>query len=441
MKISNWGKYPFIEAEEYYVENYVQAREKLHQNKKIIARGMGRSYGDSSLQNHILSMLAMNRFVHYDKENGILCCEAGTSLRDILELIIPDAWFLPVTPGTKHVSVGGAIAANVHGKNHHKEGSFCSYVLWIKLMTAKGEILHLSREENSDIFYATCGGMGLTGLILEAAFSLKKIENVFMRQSQLKARNLDQIFHFFEEYRDQTYSVAWIDCLAGKKNIGKSILMLGEHAFNHELNSKQTLMKHQYQFHEKFTIPFYLPAFVLNSYTVKLFNSLFASLKKDKRTFIGSFDPFFYPLDAIAEWNKIYSKKGFLQYQFVLPVKNSYDGMKEILEKISSSGMGSFLAVLKLFGKEEFPHSFPMEGYTLALDFPISSRIWKFLDRLDDIVMQYDGRFYAAKDARLGTKALGAVYPDYQKILEVKKKTDPHHVFVSRQAERLGFLC
>ncbi|BEV06376.1 MULTISPECIES: FAD-binding oxidoreductase [Chryseobacterium] len=401
-KVTNWGNFPIVEKEMRSDDSFRKIKEFVLNHNEVIARGNGRCYGDSSLGEHIFSTKKLNKFISFDRLNGIIECESGVLLSDVLEIAVPQGYFLYVTPGTKFVSVGGAIASDVHGKNHHAEGCFSEYVIEFKLMIENGDIINCSREENSDKFWATIGGMGLTGIILTAKFKLKNIESAYIRQESIKAENLDEIFNLFEESESWTYTVAWIDCLQKGKNIGRSILMRGEHAFQHELPQK--FKEKPLRLKKKFepTVPFYFPGFVLNALTVKIFNYLYykKQSKKEVKNFID-YETFFYPLDFVHDWNKIYGKSGFIQYQMMIPKESGKEGMKKILETIANSGNGSFLAVLKLYGKEnpEAYNSFPFEGYSLALDFKVNSKLKKLIDQLDDIVEQYNGKIYLTKDS------------------------------------------
>ncbi|GAB0155279.1 FAD-binding oxidoreductase [Chryseobacterium sp. Alg-005] len=401
-KVTNWGNYPVVEKEMKSDDSFSKIKEFILSHNEVIARGNGRCYGDASLGEHIFSTRKLNKLISFDRLNGVMECESGVLLSEVLEVVVPQGYFLYVTPGTKFVSIGGAIASDVHGKNHHAEGCFSEYVIEFKLMNENGEIITCSREENADKFWATIGGMGLTGIILTAKFKLKNIETAYIRQESIKAENLDEIFKLFEESESWTYTVAWIDCLQKGKNIGRSILMRGEHAFQHEL--PQHLKQNPLRLKKKFqpTVPFYFPNFVLNALTVKIFNVLYykKQAKKEVKSFID-YETFFYPLDAINEWNKIYGKSGFIQYQMVIPKETGKEGMKRILETIANSGNGSFLAVLKLFGKNnpEAYNSFPFEGYTLALDFKVNSKLKKLVDQLDQIVQEFGGRIYLTKDS------------------------------------------
>ena len=401
-KISNWGLFPVIEGEVGTGETEREVRDFVLSKKEVIARGNGRCYGDASLSENMFSTKRLNKFLQFDRIKGILECEAGILLSDILELTVPQGFFLYVTPGTKYISIGGAIASNVHGKNHHLEGSFCDHVYSFKLMTERGEIFNCSRDENSDLFWATVGGMGLTGIILSAKIELKKIESTYIKQEIIKADNLEEIFKLFEESEDWTYTVAWIDCLQKGKNMGRSMMMRGEHATKQELPPQLAKKKLEVKEGFKPTIPFFFPGFALNTLSVKIFNWLYYNKQRSKvlKNFTP-YEPFFYPLDVINDWNKIYGKKGFIQYQMVIPKDKGYEGMKKILEVIAKSGEGSFLAVLKLFGEsnEEAYNSFPMRGYTLALDFKNNRKLPKLVKALDDVVEEFGGRIYRTKDS------------------------------------------
>ncbi|MDK7374447.1 MULTISPECIES: FAD-binding oxidoreductase [Weeksella] len=400
--VSNWGNYPEIIAKEYTPQTIEEIQEVLAQEPTIIARGNGRCYGDASLQDTLLSTKRLNYFIDFDRDNGIIECESGVLLSEIIEVIIPEGFFIAVTPGTKFITVGGAIASDVHGKNHHVDGCFSEHVLYFDLMIENGEVLRCSREENAAYFWATIGGMGLTGIILSARFQLKKIETAYIQQEAIQAQNLDEMYQLIDESESWTYTVAWIDCLQKGKNLGKGLLLRGEHAVRKQLSGK--LYEQPLTVKKKFhlNIPFNFPSFVLNPWSIKIFNFLYyhKQLKKKSGQIID-IDSFFYPLDAVFHWNRIYGKKGFIQYQFVIPKENGKEGMRKILETIAQSGNGSFLVVLKLFGlnNPQAYNSFPFPGYTLALDFKLNKNLPQLVKRLDALVKQYDGRIYRTKDA------------------------------------------
>jgi FAD/FMN-containing dehydrogenase len=347
---------------------------------------------------------------------------------------------LPVTPGTKFITVGGAIAHDIHGKNHHGEGSFSNFVEQLTLILADGTPLVCSKDVHADVFWATISGAGLTGFILEATFRLKKIESAYIRQTSIKAPNLDTIFGQFEENEAQyPYSVAWLDCLATSRNLGRSLLLLGHHAPSGELSSKQKrtpLLTHQ---DPKFRIPFDFPTFVLNRFSIKSFNTLFYHKQlSTTKTSILHYDPYFYPLDIMADWNKMYGKRGFVQYQCVFPLAASHEALTQLLKRVHQYGMASFLAVLKKFGKpDQGLLTFPMHGYTLTMDFPMNSSLPAFIAELDRLVLDFGGRVYLAKDALLSPASFRAMYPNFDTWRSIKTRLDPENKFHSHLAKRL----
>ena len=430
--VSNWGNFPSVEANITESASLAAITGSIRQLGGVIARGNGRCYGDSSLNDNIISTLKLNRFLGFDKFNGELECESGVLLSDILDVIVPEGFFLPVTPGTKFITLGGAIAADVHGKNHHRDGTFTQHVLYLDLMTETGEITRCSRDENPELFRQTCGGMGLTGIILRARFRLRPIETSYMRQISQKAANIDQVMRLFEDVNDRTYSVAWLDCLADKRHLGRSILISGEHCRLAELPDYLKCKPLPLAPRTGISMPFFMPAFLLNRASVKAFNFLYyhKQLKSEVES-IQHFDNYFYPLDSIKNWNRLYGRRGFVQYQFVLPKESSYEGLKEIFKRIARSGEGSPLAVLKLLGKEnsDAVMSFPMDGYTLALDFRVTRKVFNLLNELDDLVLIYGGRIYLAKDARMSERVFHATYSN----------TVPSGIFSSLQSKRLNY--
>lgn len=435
--IANWGNYPVVESNEESFSFPDQLQQLMDDQTPFIPRGNGRCYGDASLAKRTISTLKYNKILSFDSAKGIFACESGLTLDQILEVIVPKGWFLPVTPGTKFITVGGAVASDVHGKNHHIDGSFSNHILEMDITLSSGETLTCSPVMNPDLFEATCGGMGLTGIITRVSFQLKKMETAFIRQMQIKAANLEELIGLFETHQHYTYSVAWIDCLKKGAQFGRSILMLGEHALFTDLSEKQKQDPLRLPGKKQINFPFNLPSWVLNAFTVKAFNYLFytKNFKKEINSVI-SYEPFFYPLDAILHWNRGYGKNGFLQYQFVLPLE-AKQGLVEILNRISDKGLGSFLAVLKVFGKQESIISFPKEGYTLALDFPVRPGLLAFLDELDLVVLRYGGRLYMSKDARMKPEVLQSGYPDLGKFKDIVRKYNPDGRIHSLQSDRL----
>lgn len=435
-QLSNWGNYPALDCDESSFTQEEQLTQYVNTHDHIIARGNGRCYGDASLSEHSISTLRYDKVLQFDTENGIFECQAGITLDQVLAIIVPKGWFLPVTPGTKFITIGGAVASDVHGKNHHAEGSFSNHVITMEVLTGVG-FMNCSPENNPDLFWATCGGMGLTGIITKVQFRLKKIETAYIRQKQIKAENLDEIIRLFDEYKGYTYSMAWIDCLKKGRNFGRSILIVGEHATKEELSDKQKAAPLLLPDKLKLTIPFNLPSFVLNNFTVKAFNMLYyAKNYKKEMNSVVPYEPFFYPLDAIHHWNRGYGKQGFVQYQFVLPIDRK-EGLAAIMHRISDKGWGSFLAVLKVFGKQDDLISFPMEGYTLALDFPVRKGLFPFLDELDALVLEYGGKLYLSKDARMQQEVFWKSYPNAERFANIINTYNPVGKFRSVQSDRL----
>ncbi len=440
MKVSNWGKYPEVDAEVFEYNNTERYIELVKANDQVIPRGMGRCYGDSALSKNILSTLKLNHLISFDAEKGILTCEAGVTFEEIIRLFIPKGWFMPVTPGTKFITVGGAIASDIHGKNHHAKGTFSDHVYWMEIITPSGAVVECSKSENAELFALTCGGMGLTGLITKACFQLQSVETSYIRQEAIKAKNLDDIMRIFEDSGSWTNSVAWIDCLAKGKSLGKCIMTRGEFAKVSEL--KTTAQKNEpLKVHKdgKLFLPFDFPNFTINSLSVKAFNFLYYNKQfKSVQHSIVHYETFYYPLDGILHWNRIYGKNGFTQYQFVLPPETSREGLIAIIEKIGERKMGSFLTVLKLFGEQDENYiRFPKGGYTLAIDFKINKKVWKFLDELDELVLKFGGRVYLTKDVRMNYDMLVKSYPQASAFIEKIKQLDPNFKFASVQSERI----
>lgn len=437
MSHSNWGNFPVTEAPEHRFQPGMNPSEV---NGHWIPRGMGRCYGDSSLGESMVSILPQNRFLAFDEQTGILKAEAGVTYADLLETFVPRGWFPPVTPGTKFVSLGGAIASDVHGKNHHKEGSLSSHTLSFELLLADGRIVNCSREENAKLFDATLGGMGLTGMVLTVTLKLKPIETSLIKLHSIKARNLDELMDLFEQYNHVTYSVAWIDCLSKGNKMGRSHLTIGEHASLEDIaGTKHAKNPLKLPPKTAIPIPIYFPNFALNQLTIKTFNFLYYNrqFKKEVKTFVP-YEGYFYPLDKLLNWNRIYGKRGFTQYQFVIPPEKGREGMREIMKRIAKQGLGSFLAVLKTFGpQDDGMIAFPEKGYTLALDFPITKKLFPFLDELDELVASYGGRIYLTKDVRMKPEMLQKTYPRLPEFKALLKEIDPEQRIRSMQSERL----
>ena len=410
--------------------------------KTLITRGLGRSYGDAALNESgsVLLDTHLNRFLSFDPETAAVECEAGVSIDDLIRVFLPRGFFPAVTPGTRHVTIGGAIAADVHGKNHHRDGSIANFVDSLHLMTADGQTIKCSRDENADTFWATIGGMGLTGVILQARLRLRPVESAYIMVDYRKTADFNQTLDaFVREDQDYQYSVAWIDCVATGASLGRSVLMRGNHAKGSDVPEALRANALSVKRKRHKSIPFNFPSFALSPWTVRLFNGRYYNRHEDGQKLLY-YDDFFYPLDAIENWNRIYGRRGFYQYQAIFPTKDSHRCLRELMEKISSAGSASFLAVLKTMGAESGGLlSFPMPGLTLALDVPNSgSSTVELLRSLDQIVLRRGGRVYLAKDACMTRESFASMYSNLQRFNAIKAQLDPHNRFSSSLARRLG---
>jgi len=387
-----------------------------------LAFGNGRSYGDSCLnsEGQLVDTKDLNRFISFDRESGLVCVESGVSFATLLDTIVPQGWFLPVSPGTSEVSVGGAIANDVHGKNHHCDGTFGCFVESLTLLRSSGELLNCSNETNPELFQATIGGLGLTGIITTATIRLLKINGTNMDVRTDEFHGLAAFAELSRQRKDDyRYTVAWIDCASGGDAFARGIFLSANHADTGE----RTQIKKS----KTLGIPFSLPSWLLNRYSIKLFNQFYfhRQARNSGKTLTQHYRSYFYPLDAISNWNRIYGSKGFYQYQFVVPL-SEMDVLETILERIVESGMGSFLAVLKEFGQLSSPGmlSFPREGYCLALDFANrGKRTERLILELDKMVREAGGAAYPAKDRLMSTESFQSYFPMLDKF---KNHIDPH---------------
>ncbi|MCL3881727.1 FAD-binding oxidoreductase [Marivita sp. GX14005] len=436
--LSGWGRFPTCWTRLAAPRGPTDVKAELSPGG-VIARGGGRAYGDSAIgSSRTLDMGRMNRMLAFDYETGTLVAEAGVRLSEIIDVFLPRGFFPFVTPGTKFVSLGGAIAADVHGKNHHKDGSFGAFVEWIDVMGADGEVTRAGPRDNGALFEWTLGGMGLTGIILRAAIRLRPVETAWIKQQTLVAPDLDAALDAFERADEATYSVAWIDCLASGKELGRSLILLGEHASAEDLPPEQRAHPFRTAPRRKRTVPFDAPRFTLNRHTVRAFNAAYwRNGSKREGEALVDWDSYFYPLDAILGWNRIYGRRGFVQFQCVLPLDRARDGLERLLLETSQAGQGSFLAVLKRLGPERGGLSFPMSGYTLALDFPVNRRALALIERLESIAIEHGGRFYLAKDALLGARSLHEADPRAGLFRQMRSERGMNGVFGSRQSDRL----
>lgn len=436
--LSGWGRYPRQDCAVRRPRSEEDLR-LLVAKGNLIARGNGRAYGDSALSPcNTVDMRAFNRMLAFDATTGLLTVEAGVLLADVIEAFLPRGWFPAVTPGTKFVTIGGMAAADVHGKNHHTDGAFSAFVEWIDVMDANGVVRRCSRQENAMLFNWTLGGMGLTGVILRVAFQLRRVETGWIRQTTIPAANLEAAIDVFEHQQSATYSVAWIDCLSTGHRLGRSLVMLGEHATLDDLSDQQRSRPFETSPKRRLSVPFDAPTSLLNSYSVRAFNGFyFWNGYRNPPTKLFDWDRYFYPLDAIAGWNRLYGRNGFAQFQCVLPLDQSRQGLRALLHAISHAGIGSFLAILKRLGEQASLFSFPMAGYTLALDFPVTKQTLALMGSLDQLTIKYGGRIYLAKDSRMSAATLAASDPRVAAFVSMRRAAQCVPAFRSAQSERL----
>ena len=414
-RFESWGRYPTLDSDLIPLYWTTDFPPRVLPATKILPVGAGRSYGDVCLLDHgtLFPTRGMDKLLHFDPETGVLRCEAGVTLAEILDFAVPRGFFLPVTPGTKYVTVGGAIANDIHGKNHHVAGTFGCHVLRLELVRSDGSRFICSPTQNADWFAATVGGLGLTGLISWSEVQLRPIVSRKIQYQGIKFNGIDEFVALSQASTEVEYTVAWIDCVARGKNFARGIYMQGDHS-----SVPETAMPTKAPW---LSVPIDFPEIALNRLSVGVFNTLYYNKQFTKRkTGIVDYEPFFYPLDSILHWNKIYGRSGLLQFQCVIPWEDGpQEGIVRILKAITGSGLASFLAVIKVFGDIPSPGmlSFPKPGITLALDFPIREEVsFDLLDRLANITLEHGGRLYPAKDARMTAAQYQAFYPQWQEF-------------------------
>jgi FAD/FMN-containing dehydrogenase len=420
MRYASWGNYPAAAQHVHRLHWRGDPLPRPGEGQTLLPRGLGRSYGDSCLNDGgiLLDATGLDHLIEFDRERGRLRCEGGVALADLLGLIVPAGWFLPVTPGTKHVTIAGAVANDVHGKNHHRAGTFGRFVTGLELLRSDGRRLVCSPTENEALFRATIGGLGLTGLMTWVEIRLRPVPGPTIDVESVRFDDLDGFFELAGASDEGfEYTVAWVDCLARGRALGRGLLLRGNHAPAGDPTPPPRL---------RLDVPFHAPPFLLSRWTIRAFNALYFHRQRS-----GSvvrrvhYDPFFYPLDAIGHWNRLYGRRGFLQYQCVVPREGGREATRELVSLVSASGEGSFLAVLKLFGDAPSPGllSFPRPGVTLALDFPNRAGVTgRLLDALDAVVRRHGGRLYPAKDARMSAADFQASYPAWR---ELARLADP----------------
>ena len=436
--LSGWGRTMPSVATLRTVSSEEEIAAAIAASHAIIARGLGRSYGDPAQVSGGTVLRSQMSDVGPIDEEGVLQVGAGASLDQLLAECIPQGWFLPVTPGTRQVTIGGAIAADVHGKNHHVDGSFARHVLAMRIVTPTG-VATISPDEDGELFWATMGGLGLTGVVASITLKLLKIDTDQVVVDTQRFANLDEVMsEMTEGDADYRYSVAWVDCMTRGSNLGRAVLTRGDHARASDVDSVSLRAPTA----ARLKVPFDAPSGLLNPWTIRAFNEAwFRSSPRHQVAKLESFSSFFHPLDGVGDWNRLYGRRGFVQYQFCVP-EGSGDTVRRAIEHLASSGLASFLAVLKRFGPSSpGPLSFPMPGWTLALDLPVGpATLPQVLDDLDELVLSADGRIYLAKDARLSPEKIRAMYPRLDEFREVKNRVDPEHKLTSDLARRLDLV-
>ncbi len=439
-ELSGWGLFPRSQSEVTAPASVEEVRAALSAGGTI-ARGLGRSYGGAALDagRRVLMMSHLDRVLSFDPERGIVCCEAGVSLSQLIERFAPQGWFPLITPGTRYVTVGGCIANDVHGKAHHAQGSFLESVLSMRLMLASGEVVTVSREESPDLFYGCFGGMGLLGVVLDATLRLRRITTTYFRQQAFVADDLESLVALMTEHDASfLYSVATIDPLAKGARLGRGVLTVGDHAALEDLPPQLATDPLKVGGSPWVGVPVELPGATVNPLTLKLLHTVIKRVLAHAAPLVHA-DRFFFPLDAIANWNRGYGHDGFTQYQFVIPRTDGVRRLRHLLETIVAASVLPTLNVLKRLGPQNAaPLSFPMEGFTLAVDIPIRAGTEALTRRLDDMVVEAGGRIYLGKDAYLRPESFERMYPRHAEWRALKARVDPQPVFQSDQSRRVG---
>jgi decaprenylphospho-beta-D-ribofuranose 2-oxidase len=445
VKLTGWGRIAPTVAEVAQPAEPDQVARLLAAatGRGVIARGLGRSYNNAAQNGGGLVIVTarMNRIIDFDPRTGLLTCEAGTSLEQLMTACLPAGWFVPVSPGTRQVTVGGAIAADVHGKNHHVAGSFARHVRWLDLLLADGRVIRVTAEADPLTFWATAGGMGLTGIILRAAIQMIRVQTSRVRVDTVRMPDIDQAMAYLADTDDRySYTVAWTDCLASGAGLGRSVITSGDFARPDELAPKDRREPLAFSPRARLFAPPWFPPGVVNRYTVALANEAwYRKAPRRREGEIQGVSTFFHPLDGVRNWNRVYGQAGFRQYQFVVPFRRE-QVVRESLERVSKARAPSFVTVLKRFGPGDDGYlSFPVAGWTLALDFPARTPgLVSLLRGLDELVAEAGGRVYLAKDSRVSAETLTAMYPRLDEFRKVRADLDPANKLASDLSRRLG---
>lgn len=446
---SGWGNFPkkhclsFRPEKRSDVESCIKNISDQN-SSSIIARGGGCSYGDASVtKDYYLDSSRLKKILKFDIEKGIIECEGGTTLEEIIDVIIPKGWILPVIPGTKFATIGGAFACNIHGKNHYNKGDIAKHIQKIILRCANNEIVECSPKVNKELLSATAGGMGMTGFIEEITIKLKPINSISLKSTSETVENISEMVNcFYKNKESSDYMIGWIDHSAIEKNIGKGIFEKANHISKKEGGVDTLEYKKPKQ---KITIPFYFPHWILNKYTMKIYNKLrFKKYTQIPIEEIVDFDSFFHPLDKIKNWNKLYGKNGFIQYQCIIPeTERTVDNIKKLLSMIKDKGLFSYLAIIKYHENNDYKNptlSFTEKGFSIALDFPNNEKVHQLINELNEYIVNINGKVYLAKDALLTRKQFETMYSDnISEWKDIVMSCDPENIFSSEMSKRLGF--
>ena len=434
MLINSWGNNIICDANIFYPKNNDEIVEILKDDSKInlLSIGKSRSYGDNGINKNIIKLTEYEKKFILDEEKGSLTCSSNFTLKEILSLIVNKGFFLHVTPGSKKVTIGGAVANDIHGKNHHKDGCFSDYVEEIELILPNGKLVKCSKKNNQDLFKSTCGGVGLTGVIVGVKIKLLKINSSKMNVSVFKSENIDDTISLIQKYNYKKYLIAWVDTV-NTNNFGRSLVITGEHSNDNYLN---------YQNKKSFKLPKFLGKFIgilfMNNFFIKIFNFLYFNMNKNKKNIKEEINKFFYPLDIISNWNLFYGKKGFTQIQILIKNRNYTKILKEIFQFMQDNQIYSYLTTLKEFGEKNQNYlSFPEKGLTVTLDIKLSKNFDKIYEKLENILSEYDIKVYLAKDSFMTKEYFKKTYNDLDKFLQFKREIDPQNKLTSFQSKRL----
>ena len=437
--LTGWGRFPRIATQLHAPRTMAELTELLATGIPAIARGSGLGYGDCAVSTgQTISMRHMNRMLGLDPETGIISVQAGVTLGDIAAAMLPRGWFPPILPGSGKVTVGGAIAADIHGKNHRHAGSFGTCIDWLDVMTLPGDVTRCSATQHPELFACTVGGMGLTGIILAAGLRLTRVETGWILQEQVRTKDLAQTIAELRAPGPAPYRVAWLDGLAQGRAMGRGVVIRGRHANPADLSAAYAATPFGAGVGRKLGLGFDWPEWVLNRASMRAFNTLrYRGARTSGASQLVDWRSFFFPLDVVEDWPRAYGKRGFVQFQCVLPGEDAADGISRMLNIAQRSGCPPFLVVVKEMGQETGGMSFAMPGLTIAMDFPASAAVRSLLDKLDPVVLDHGGRFYLAKDARLRAETLHAADARAASFAAFRAQNGLSPRFQSAQSERV----